>query len=156
MSRTAWAELRKRGTATHWCLAASVGVPNSEPEGLVKVWAGKRGKSLGASVFGANAGKMIVVHPRAQCILAIINPPHALAKVNSCQFFCFVDSRYSSDWLLFSFSSSTINIAIPSGGFGSSGLKLLDRRRGLPAVGPPDRESERLHPDRAAVPGSRS
>jgi hypothetical protein len=47
--------------------------------------------------------RWIVVHPRAQCILAIINPPQALAKVNSCQFFFFVSCRYSSGWLLVPF-----------------------------------------------------
>jgi len=38
---------------------------DSEPEGLVKVWAGKRGKILGASICGANAGEMIAEYALA-------------------------------------------------------------------------------------------
>lgn len=40
-------------------------VTESEPAGVVKVWANKRGKILGASILGANAGEMIAEYALA-------------------------------------------------------------------------------------------
>jgi len=45
-------------------------ITESESAGLVKVWAGKQGKILGASIFGANAGEMIAEYALAMKVNA--------------------------------------------------------------------------------------
>jgi pyruvate/2-oxoglutarate dehydrogenase complex dihydrolipoamide dehydrogenase (E3) component len=48
-------------------------VTESEPIGLVKVWAGRWGKILGASILGANAGEMIAEYALAMKVNAGLN-----------------------------------------------------------------------------------
>ena len=119
------------------------------PASEVKVWV--------PPFLGRMRARWIVVHPRAQCILAIINPPQALAKVNSCQFFFFVSCRYSSGWLLVPFLIFHDQHRDPKWCIRFQRLKTSrPAARASSPGGPPDRESERLHPDRAVVPGPRS
>lgn len=70
-------ELRKRGERFHVYRfpfsKLDRAITDSESAGLVKVWASKRGKILGASIVGANAGEMIAEYALAMKVNAGLN-----------------------------------------------------------------------------------
>ena len=67
-------DLRKRGESFHVYRfpfsKLDRAITESESAGLVKVWANKRGKILGASILGANAGEMIAEYALAMKVNA--------------------------------------------------------------------------------------